>query len=41
MLRGGMGLAPRVAFFITQCNETFTDLKNINIHLVNFFNEFF
>ena len=20
---GGMGLAPRVAFFITQCNETF------------------
>ena len=23
-LRGGMGLAPRVAFFITQRNETFT-----------------
>ena len=23
-LRGDMGLAPRVAFFITQCNETFT-----------------
>ena len=23
-LRGGMGLVPRVAFFITQCNESFT-----------------
>ena len=24
ILRGDMGLAPRVAFFITLCNETFT-----------------
>ena len=24
ILRVGMGLAPRVAFFIMQCNETFT-----------------
>ena len=35
-----MGLAPRVAFFITQCNETFTLIKNVNIHLLNFFQFF-
>ena len=27
MLRGGMGLATKVAFFITQRNEIFTWLK--------------
>ena len=38
---GGMGLAPRVAFFTRSVMKLSHDLKNINIHLVNFFNEFF